>query len=121
MSEYTNCNCALSKTELPDSENRTCPTVGYQKLYICVHVSVTPFAKTGNTITKCCGDAVVVPGEKPCPGKKNGTCSFTIIQTICVEVPVEFGATSMVGDTYVDCLAASSHNICMNCEEEIEQ
>lgn len=121
MSECTNCNGAISGAELLEPENRTCPAVGYQKISICVPVNVTPFAKTGNTITKCCGDAVVVPGEKPCPGKKNGVCSFTIHQTICVEVPVEFGATSMVGDTYVDCLAASSDNICMNCEEEMEQ
>lgn len=42
--------------------------------------------------TKCCGDPVVVSGDKPCAGKKNGVCTFTISQTICVEVPVEFGA-----------------------------
>lgn len=120
MSECTNCNGTFIETALSEPADKTCPAVGYQKLSICVPVSVTPFAKTGNTKTKCCGDAVVVPGEKPCPGKKNGVCAFTISQTICVEVPVEFGAVSTVGDTYVECLATSADDICMNCGEDLE-
>lgn len=74
-------------------------------------------AHTGPTVTKCCGDPIIVSGEKPCPGKKNGACAFTISQTICVEVPVNFGATATVGDTYVDCLNASTDDICTNCKE----
>lgn len=29
------------------------------------------------------------------------SCVFTIIQGICVAVPVEFGAVAIVGDTFV--------------------
>lgn len=87
------------------------------KASVCVPVIVSPFAHTGPTVTKCCGDPIIVSGEKPCPGKKNGACAFTISQTICVEVPVNFGATATVGDTYVDCLNASTDDICTNCKE----
>ena len=74
MAEYT--------TTVTEPEDQTCPTVGYQRVAVCVPVSVTPFAHTGKTITKCCGDSVVTAGETPCAGKKNGVCYFTISQTV---------------------------------------
>ena len=40
----------------------TCPAVGYQSVSVCVPVTVTPFAQTGITRTKCCGDPVVKSG-----------------------------------------------------------
>lgn len=118
----SDCNCnkinkAAFASELTDSDG-SCPAVGYQRVDVCVPVMVTPFAKTGSTITTCCGDAVVTPGATPCDGVKNGTCAFTISQTICVEVPVAFGATATVGDTFVNCLGASADDICTNCKKE---
>lgn len=115
MAECTNCANALN-TPI-DTEDGSCPVTGYQKASVCVPVIVSPFAHTGPTVTKCCGDPIIVSGEKPCPGKKNGACAFTISQMICVEVPVNFGATATVGDTYVDCLNASTDDICTNCKE----
>lgn len=41
------------------NETQTCPAVGYQSASICVPVTVTPFAQTGVTMTKCCGEPVV--------------------------------------------------------------
>lgn len=96
-------------------ENQTCPAVGYQAASICVPVTIEPFAKTGATKTKCCGNATVVSGNQVCNGVKNGTCSFTISQNICIAVPVEFGANAVVGDTYVDCKGASDVDICTDC------
>lgn len=98
-------------------ENQTCPSVGYQAATICVPVTIEPFAKTGATKTKCCGNATVVSGTQPCKGIKNGTCSFTISQNICMAIPVEFGANAVVGDTYVDCLGASDQDICTDCAQ----
>lgn len=119
MEECANCaNTLRASSALTDMTEGTCPVTGYQKASVCVPVIVPPFAHTGKTVTKCCGEPVIVPGESPCPGKKNGTCAFTISQTICVEVPVSFGATATVGDTYVDCLGASTEDICMKCKEE---
>ncbi|MEG1752162.1 MAG: hypothetical protein RR140_03490 [Clostridia bacterium] len=99
------------------AENQTCPAVGYQSATICVPVTITPFAKTGITVTKCCGNATVLPGRNTCGGIKNGICAFTISQNICVEVPVDFGATATVGDTFVSCNGASSEDICTNCDK----
>ncbi|MEG1612757.1 MAG: hypothetical protein RR357_01185 [Clostridia bacterium] len=101
-------------------EDQTCPTVGYQSASICVPVTVTPFAKTGATSTKCCGMPIVISGRNTCGGVKNGTCFFTISQDICVAVPVVFGAVASVGDTFVSCNGASSDDICSNCEKIIE-
>jgi hypothetical protein len=60
---------------------------------------------------------VVKPGENKCGGTKNGVCTFTITQEICVKVPVVFGATSDVGDTFVECKGASEQNICNDHDE----
>ena len=103
------------------SENETCPAIGYQKASICVPVSVTPFAHAGTTVTTCCGDPVVRSGNIPCPGIKNGSCSFTITQDICVAVPVVFGAEAVVGDTFVNCIESSEKNICRNCGHNEDQ
>lgn len=103
----------MAENETPIGD-QTCPSVGYQTVSVCVPVTVTPFAHTNPTSTHCCGDAIVTSGNTPCPGSRNGTCSFTISQTLCVEVPVEFGASASVGDTYVNCIGASSED-CTDC------
>lgn len=110
-----------SVTANSEPTDQTCPAVGFQKVSVCVPVTVTPFANPGHTKTKCCGNPRVSSSEMTCPGKKNGVCTFTISQTICVEVPVEFGAKAEVGDTFVDCMGASSENICLNCDREADE
>lgn len=99
-------------------ENQTCPAVGYQAASICVPVTVTPYAEAGKTITKCCGDPVVVSGNDSCEGVKNGSCSFTISQNICVAVPVSFGAVATVGESYVNCAGATAEDVCTDCAAE---
>lgn len=99
------------------TEGQTCPAVGYQSASICVPVTVTPFAQTGMTTTKCCGSPVVTQGREVCGGIKNGSCFFTITQDICVAVPVEFGAVATVGDSFVSCNGASEQDICSTCEK----
>lgn len=85
-----------------------CPVVGYQSVSVSVPVEVKPFARTGKTRTVCCCDPIITMDTVTCAGKKDGTCHFTISQMLCIEVPVSFGAVIGVGDTYVDCLGASS-------------
>lgn len=94
------------------TENQTCPAIGYQSASMCVPVTITPYAQTGSTITKCCGNPIVTPGRISCTEERNGSCAFTISQDICVAVPVAFGAIASVGDTYVTCNGASSEDIC---------
>lgn len=110
MSDNTNTN-----VQTPTYDNVTCSAVGYQSVGVCVPVTVTPFAHAEPTKTTCCGVPIVTPGETVCSGKKNDVCTFTISQSICVEVPVSFGASAKVGDTYVDCLGASAEDICTDC------
>lgn len=98
---------------------QTCPAVAYQMTSVCVPVTVTPFARTGATQTKCCGKTTVTPGKAICDGIKNGNCVFTIAQNLCVEVPVEFGATAQVGDTYVNCNGATAEDICTDCSQAV--
>lgn len=102
------------------SEDQSCPAVGYQSASICVPVTVTPFAKTGATLTTCCGNPVVSSGRNTCGGIKNGACAFTISQDICVAVPVSFGAVASVGDTFVNCNGASADDICTDCKKMVE-
>ncbi len=102
------------------AENETCPAYGYQAVSICVPVEVKPYAKTGKTVTKCCGNPVIKSGKETCTGEKNSTCYFTISQEIVIGVPVEFGADAFVGDHYVDCLGASADDNCPKVEDKAE-
>jgi len=88
----------------------TCNAVGEQLVSICVPVSVQPFATVGPITVTCCGSPIVEPGTI-CSGTPNTTCDFTISQTICVAVPVEFGAVVNTGETNVQCAGQS----CANC------
>lgn len=100
--------------------DEVCPAVGYQSITVCAPVTVTPHAEPRTPITKCCGDPTVTPGARTCEGTKNGTCTFTISQDICVAVPVDFSATAEVKDTYVTCNTASAEDICTDCDEDDE-
>ena len=102
--------------KINQDEQITCPSVGYQTMSVCVPVSVTPFASVGTTVTRCCGDPVVTANGN-CGGRKNGSCTFTITQVICIEVPVEFGAVAAAGDTFTECLGASGDG-CEDCDED---
>jgi len=92
-----------------------CPAVGTQRVSVCLPVTVTPFARVGNIEFSCCGNAVVMPGVRQCPGIENGTCSFTITQVMCVKVPVDFGAETDVGEAFVNCMEASAEDMCRDC------
>lgn len=80
-----------------------CITTTSQKTTICLPVTVKPYANVGTIKNYCCGKPVVTLGAERCEGTVGGTCSFTIAQTICVEIPVDFGAETTVGDASVAC------------------
>ncbi len=98
----------------------TCPAIGYQRAQVCVPVTVTPFVSVGDTTTYCCNEPQIIEGEMECPGTPLGTCVFTIIQEICIEVPVAFGANARVGDYSVQCLTAGNAAVCEGCIPETE-
>lgn len=86
-----------------NSNTGTCPTIGSQSATVCLPVSISPYAVTGPAKVKCRGAAVINNTCQDCKGKINGKCDFIISQKIQIDLPVEFGATVKVGDTYVDC------------------
>lgn len=90
------------------SEN--CEVFGYQRANICVPVTVRPIVSTQQPITKCCEMPVVFTGL--CQnGILNGTCTFSITQEICVEVPVDFGAQTQVGTPFNSCVSAANTSL----------
>lgn len=44
----------------------------------------------------------VVTADGTCSGSKK-SCSFTIKQTLCIEIPISFGAKIDTGDAVVSC------------------
>lgn len=87
-----------------------CATVGHQIVELCVPISIHPFANVGIITTKCCDRAVITHGET-CEGTVDGYCNFTIKQKICVEIPIEFGAKTESGETFVACGITSTADI----------
>lgn len=79
----------------------SCESVFYQKETVCVPVRVTPFAEPGTAKAVCCGEPVVRPGGQ-CSGNQT-SCSFTITQSLCVEIPISFGAEIETGTAVVQC------------------
>lgn len=96
--------------------NVTCEGVAFQRLSVCVPVTVTPFANRGPTTTFCCGNPMIRSGDHMCDGEQNGTCRFTMTQNLCVRVPVTFGSTTSVGPTFVQCGEATDIDVCTGCD-----
>lgn len=78
-----------------------CETTFFQTETVCVPVTVTPFAEPGEAMATCCGRPVVST-DNPCSGNRT-SCSFTIRQRLCIEIPIRFGAAVETGDAVVQC------------------
>ncbi|MDD6441863.1 MAG: hypothetical protein PUG71_07135 [bacterium] len=90
-------------------ENEPCESVFYQKETVCVPVKVTPFAKPGTAKATCCGEPVINSGTQ-CSGTQ-ASCSFTITQSLCIEIPISFGAVIETGTAVVQC-GTVSETVC---------
>lgn len=85
----------------PTCNEAFCNVVASQLVNVCVPITITPEVCVGPTSTFCCAPAVI--STTPCGGIPGGTCTFTVSQLICVEVPVNFTATATPGETFVNC------------------
>jgi hypothetical protein len=92
-----------------------CDTTIYQRMNVCVPVTVTPWAYAGEPETVCCGDPVVTPGDETCDGTVGGSCTFTVTRTLCVSIPLVFGAEAAAGTPSTGCLGASATETCDEC------
>lgn len=79
-----------------------CAHVCVQYADVSVPIKLNPYTNVGCVKVECCGAPEVVCRVKPECSKNKG-CEFTITQTMCVRIPVEFGAVATVGDTIVEC------------------
>ncbi len=84
-------------------EVSSCGSVVTQRMSICVPVTVTPWARVGDINAECCGEPVLTPGTVLCPGDEDASCSFTISQQLCMQIPMTFGATAVPGTPRTDC------------------
>ena len=108
-------------TEMQSLEIRTCPTVSTHYTTVSVPVSIVPFANPGTVAIKCCGEPEICEGTDPA-GEVNGCCRFTISQTMRVEIPLVFGASVLMGETYVECggTTGAVDGECAECAEAAE-
>lgn len=97
-SDLTICGPSCGSTE-------SCESTFYQKETVCVPVTVSPFAHPGTARTICCGDPVIHTGPQ-CPGSKT-SCTFTVTQSLCIQIPIAFGAVIETGEASVQCGEAS--------------
>lgn len=82
-------------------EESPCESTFFQNETVCVPVTVTPFATPGKAKAACCGKPIVSQGN-PCQGNQT-SCSFTIRQRLCIEIPISFGAVIETGKAVVQC------------------
>ncbi|MDD3206299.1 MAG: hypothetical protein PHS74_11305 [Lachnospiraceae bacterium] len=83
------------------SSGSPCSSVFYQNETVCVPITVTPFAHSGTARAICCGNPIVST-DGTCTGTKK-SCSMTIKQTLCIEIPISFGADIDTEDAVVSC------------------
>ena len=100
------------QSNLPFIED-ICNVVGTQTVDLCMPVTVTPSALIGPTTVRCCGAPVVSSGLQ-CVGAVGQNCEFTIRQTLCIEVPVDFSALVTPGPLHTDCGTPSATDTCDN-------
>lgn len=67
-----------------------CPTIVHENVCVQGTVTITPSVVSGESTSVCLGRPVI----GSCVGRLEPSCSFTVSQSICVEIPLEFSATA---------------------------
>lgn len=75
--------------EVRQDEN-VCPTVVHENVCVQGTVTITPNVVSGESSSLCLGRPVI----GGCVGRLEPSCSFTVSQSICVEIPLVFSATA---------------------------
>ena len=91
-----------------------CESLFNHKETVCVPVTMTPFARPGAARTICCGKPEIST-ETSCYGERT-SCSFTVSQELCIELPITFGAQVETGSISVQCDGVSNGSC--NCSDE---
>lgn len=99
-------------------DTEECESLFNHKETICVPVTVTPFARPGTARTICCGKPAIIT-EASCYGERT-SCSFTVSQDLCIELPITFGAHVETGTISVQCDGISEGS-CSCSDEEMQE
>ncbi|NMA94808.1 MAG: hypothetical protein GX974_02060 [Clostridiales bacterium] len=67
-----------------------CPTLVHQRVSVQGTVTITPDIISGPSKTFCIGEPII----GGCPEDLAPSCSFTVAQNICVQIPLFFSATA---------------------------
>ena len=102
-------------------KSQACPVIGSQSATACLPVAISPYAVAGPAKIKCCGEPEIIANCNHCRGRKNGICEFIISQKMRVDIPVEFGASVNVGDTYVNFDCAKGEIVDGKCDRPKHQ
>lgn len=78
---------------------KDCTSISTQYTDIHLPVKVKPWANIGEVQTDCCGDPIVTL-HKACGC---GWCEITIMQQVCITIPVEYTTTVEMGELAVNC------------------
>ena len=80
-------------------------------LTVCIPVTTTPSINVGKIKTECCGNPIISMKnhDNCCKGVCDGSCKFTIIQKMKVEIPIDFNADTDIDELFVDCELKHEH------------
>jgi len=89
-------------------QDKKCETVASLPMRVSAPVTVAPYIRQLPATISCCGEPTLTPISS-CRG---GRCSFVITQNLCIEIPIEIGATSKIGNPRTQCFGPSSEDVC---------
>lgn len=95
-------------------DNITCSTVSTQYADVGVLVKLQPFSKVGRIQSDCCGDPVI--SCYPCQNCESHSCEFTIMQSLCIHIPIEYGATVDVRESMISCCNTDEDECKCHCD-----
>lgn len=87
---------------------KACESINYHKARVSIPVEIKPFSEIGPVCAKCNGRPQIIPGDIECYKHSDKCCKFIISQEVTVAIPVEFGAKTIVGDEYIECMTITN-------------
>lgn len=103
MSVCTDCNknavTDLNAVTALVSEDAECQSVVHETVCVQGTVTITPSLVSGTSTSFCVGNPMI----GSCPGDLQESCSFTVSQNICVQIPLTFSATASAVENGVVC------------------
>lgn len=100
MSVCTDCNKnELEAVTLQPNQEGECQSIVHETVCVQGTVTITPSLISGTSTSFCVGNPII----GSCPGDLQPSCSFTVSQNICVQIPLTFSATASAVENGVVC------------------